>query len=339
MTTTVSIEGEAFLINGEPTYKGRQWQGRKIDGLLINSRMVQGIFDDLNPETREQWAYADTGQWDPDRNTAEFIAAMPAWKAHGVLAFTVNLQGGSPYGYSEQQPWINSAIDSDGALRPAYMSRLKRILSAADELGMVAIVGLFYFGQERDLSGGPAILAGVDNAVKWLLDSGHRNVLLEINNECNIRYEQPLLRPEGVHELIARAKAITLDGRRLLTGTSYGGGRLPDPSVVEVSDFVLLHGNGQGDPKLIRQMVRATRQLDGWTPKPILFNEDDHFDFDKPDNNFVAALDEYASWGYFDYRMADEGFDEGYQSVPVNWGISSERKRGFFGLAKTVTGS
>jgi len=71
---------------------------------------------------------------------------------------------------------------------------------------------------------------------------------------------------------------------------------------------------------------------------PILFNEDDHFDFDKPQNNFTAAVSEYASWGYFDFRMAGEGFDEGYQSVPVNWSLSSERKRGFFKLLSEITG-
>lgn len=36
--------------------------------------------------------------------------------------------------------------------------------------------------------------------------------------------------------------------------------------------------------------------------------------------------------------MKDEGLDEGYQSVPVNWGLSSERKRGFFTLLKQITG-
>jgi hypothetical protein len=70
---------------------------------------------------------------------------------------------------------------------------------------------------------------------------------------------------------------------------------------------------------------------------PILFNEDDHFDFDKPENNFTAAVGEYASWVYFDYRMRGEGFDEGYQSVPVNWEISSDRKRGFFNLLREIT--
>ena len=33
-------------------------------GLLFNSRMVQGIFDDLNPATRDQFQYADTKKWD-----------------------------------------------------------------------------------------------------------------------------------------------------------------------------------------------------------------------------------------------------------------------------------
>ena len=107
---------------------------------------------------------------------------------------------------------------------------------------------------------------------------------------------------------------------------------------VLVSDFLLVHGNGVSKPERIAEMVRQTRKVPGYHPVPILFNEDDHFDFDKPQNNFRAAVSEYASWGYFDFRMKGEGFDEGYQSVPVNWGISSERKRGFFRLLKEIVG-
>ena len=44
--TEVSIRGDAFHLNGKPTYAGRTWQGKKIEGLLMNSRMVQGAFDD-----------------------------------------------------------------------------------------------------------------------------------------------------------------------------------------------------------------------------------------------------------------------------------------------------
>src|SRR5207248_707672 len=145
--TIVSIKERMFLINGEPTYKGRTFNGMKIEGLLLNARMVQGIFDDLNPETRELWKYPD-GAWDAERNTREFIAAMPEWRKRGLVAFTINFQGGSPQGYSKQQPWENSAFTREGELRAEYLARMERILDKADELGMAVIVGYFYFGQE-----------------------------------------------------------------------------------------------------------------------------------------------------------------------------------------------
>jgi hypothetical protein len=164
------------------------------------------------------------------------------------------------------------------------------------------------------------------------------NVLVEVNNECNVRYDHAILRPERVHELIERVKQTDENGRRLLVGTSYGGGTIPRENVVQASDFILIHGNGVEEPARIGEMVRQTRAVPGYRPMPILFNEDDHYDFDKTENNFTAAVGEYASWGYFDFRHPGEGFDEGYQSVPVNWGISSERKAGFFKLLSEITG-
>jgi hypothetical protein len=337
--TTVAIVGDAFRINGEPTYKGRVWNGHKIEGLLMNARMVQGIFDDRNTNTVHLWAYPDTGRWDAERNTREFIAALPEWKRHGLLAFTINLQGGSPQGYSQAQPWHNSAIEADGSLRADYLGRLERIINRADELGLAVILGYFYFGQDERLSDEAAVIRATDNATGWLLDQGWRNVLVEINNECNVRYDHAILQPARVHELIERVKNTTRDGRRLLAGTSYGGGTIPKENVARASDFLLIHGNGVADPKRIAEMVRQTRAVPGHTPKPILFNEDDHFNFDQPENNFTAAVGAYASWGLFDFRMKGEGFDEGYQSVPVNWGLSSARKKGFFRLLGEITGA
>ena len=337
--TEVAIRGEAFFINGRPTYEGRSWQGYKIEGLLMNSRMVQGIFDDLNPETVGRWAYPDTGKWDPNRNTREFIAAMPSWYAHGLLAFTINLQGGSPEGYSKGQPWHNSAINADGSLRPDFMGRLEQIIDRADELGMVAILGIFYFGQDQRVKDEAAVRKAVDNTVDWVFDRGYRNVLIEVNNECNVKaYDHDILKPDRVHELIEQVKARTRDGRRLLVGTSYGGGTVPKENVVRTSDFLLLHGNGVKNPSRIAEMVRQSRKVPGYRPMPILFNEDDHFDFDKPEYNMKAAVSEYASWGYFDFRMKGEGFSDGYQSVPVDWTISSPRKKAFFERLKEITG-
>jgi len=338
--TTVSIVGDSFHINGQSTYKGRVWNGHKIEGLLMNSRMVQGIFDDTNPETVGRWAYPDTGKWDPDRNTAEFIEMMPEWKRHGMLSFTINFQGGSPEGYSRNQPWDNNPFTETGDLKSAYAARMKRILDRADELGMVPIVGYFYFGQSPRLKTDDAVIAATEKTTRWLLDGGWRNLLIEINNEANTTYLPLILRRDRVHELIPRVKAIqTADGRRLLVGTSLPGNTLPTTNMVAHSDFILIHGNGVKDPARIGEMVRQTRALPGYRTMPILFNEDDHFDFDKPMNNFIAAISERASWGYFDYRMKDESYDQGYQSVPVNWKTSSPRKKGFLELCAQITGA
>src|ERR1041384_4480072 len=173
--TVVAISGDSFLINGRPTYEGREWNGHRIEGLLLNSRMVQGIFDDRNSETVSRWAYPDTGKWDPERNTREFIAAMPQWRRHGLLAFTINLQGGSPTGYSQDQPWHNSAFEAAGSLRADYLGRLERIINKADELGMVVILGYFYFGQDQRLKDEAAVVRATDRATDWVLTHDWRN--------------------------------------------------------------------------------------------------------------------------------------------------------------------
>jgi hypothetical protein len=336
--TTVDIDGTSFRVNGRLTYEGRTWRGLRIEGLLMNSRMVQGIYDDLNPETRGLWAYPDTKQWDANRNTREFVAAMAEWRRHGLLGFTINLQGGSPQGYSREQPWHNSAFHPDGTLRPEYLGRLERVLDAADALGMVPIVGYFYFGQDQRLENDASVRRGVRDATNWLLAKGYRNILVEIANECDNRaYEQPLIRSDRVHELIELAQSITVEGRRLPVSVSFNGGSIPPPTVAAAADYLLLHGNGVDDPDRIADMVDRTRRVPGYRPVPILFNEDDHFRFDEPRNNFVAAVGAYASWGYFDWRMPGEGFDDGFQSVPVNWTISSARKRSFFSLLEDMT--
>lgn len=336
--TTVSIKENQFLINGELTYKDRTWQGNKIEGLLFNSRMVQGIFDDLNPVTKEQFGYADTKTWDANRNTAEFIAAMSEWKSYGLLAFTLNLQGGSPTGYGNKGS-INSAFDEKGNLRREYMHRLKKILDKADQLGMVVILGYFYFGQDEYLNDETAVLNAIDNITNWILKNKYKNILVEINNESNAKsYDHKILQPDRVDELIRRVQHTKKRGYQLLTSTSYWGGVIPGANVVKVANFILLHGNGISDPAKITAMVDATKMVEGYHGQPILFNEDDHFNFEHDTNNFVNAVRSYASWGYFDYRMKGEGFEQGYQSIPVDWGIHSERKRQFFKKLKEITG-
>ena len=206
--TRVEIHGDDFWIDSAPTYAGRTWRDLRLEGLLLNSRMVQATFDDLNPRTRGRWAYPDTGEWDSERNLREFVGMLPVYREHGLLAITLNFQGGSPEGYSRDQPWENSAFGSDGGLRPAYADRMRRAIAAADNRGMVVILGYFYQGQDERLADEAAVVRAVDAATDFVLEGGWRNVLVEINNECNTRYEHSVLQPARVHELIQRVQAL-----------------------------------------------------------------------------------------------------------------------------------
>lgn len=102
--------------------------------------------------------------------------------------------------------------------------------------------------------------------------------------------------------------------------------------------FLCPDGVMQPSPHGIRLQVERWRADPGYRGQPIVYNEDDHFEFDKSDNHFVAAVESGASWGFFDYRRSRESFEDGFQSQPVDWTISSGRKRGFFRLLKEITG-
>jgi len=301
----------------------------------MNSRMVQGIFDDENPETRSNWRYPDTGIWDPERNTDEFVSTMGSWRNNGLLAFTINFQGGNPVRYGKDQPWHNSAFRSDGSMKPAYLARMEKILDEADRLGMVVIVGYFYFGQDWRLKDEAAVRMGARNATEWLLETGHRNILVEIDNECNIRYTHEILRAPRVHELIEEVKSMK-GGRSFPVSASFSGQRVPTDNVLAASDFILVHGNGPENPERVEEMVREIRESPRYRDQPIVFNEDDHFNFDQPRSHLMSALKNYASWGYFD--PGTNNYRDGYQSPPVNWSINTERKRTFFRKLKEITG-
>ncbi|MCK4966442.1 hypothetical protein KAS50_05385, partial [bacterium] len=235
--------------------------------------------------------------------------------------------------------WYNSAFTEEGSLRQDYMMRLEKILNKADETGMVVILGIFYFGQDQNLRDESAVINAVDNIIDWLFAARYRNVIIEVNNECDWRaYEHEILQPERVHELIERIRNNEKNGFHFLAGTSYKGTSVPLPNVVKVSNFILIHGNSVSDPDRITEMVEDTRKVEGYKPMPIVFNEDDHYDFDKPANNMAAAVKAYASWGFFDYRRKGEAFEEGYQCPPVDWGINSLRKKSFFNKLKEITG-
>ena len=337
--TVVEIKGDQFFVNGKPTYQGRHWNNYKIEGLLINARLVQGIFDDLNPQTVNQFAYPDTKKWDAERNNREFVTAMSEWHSYGLNCFTLNMQGGSPSGYGNSA-CLNPGYNQDGSLMIPYMNRLDNILRKADDLNMVVILGLFYFGQDQYLTNEKAIKNATLNVINWLFDKGYHNVLIEIANETNSKtYDHKILQPKRIHELIELVKTTNRNGYRYLVGTSFGGKVIPTANVVVSSDFLLIHGNGATESSQIQRLIDDTRRVSGYRLIPVINNEDDHYNFNNEDNNFIVSIKNYCSWGYFDYRFKGENeLKDGFQSIPVDWGIHSSRKKEFFDKVMEITG-
>src|SRR5918996_1467300 len=204
MTTTISIANGGFALNGAPTYAGRSWKGHRIEGLLFNSRMANAI----------------DGDWDAERSTREFVAALPSYRAHGLLAVCINIQGGSPQGSSWHQPWKIGGFTADGTIKPAWAARLDKVIKACDGLGMAVILGLFYGKQNPTLKDEAAVKAAVTNTVDWLLQQNATNVLLEIGNEVDLPnvFVHPIITAARCHELIDLAK--TRSQGKLLVSTS-----------------------------------------------------------------------------------------------------------------------
>ena len=343
-STAVSIQGNVFHINDKPTYPGRFYKGSKVEGQLFTSRMVNCIINDQNPETRGMWAYAD-GPWDPERNTREFIAMLPVYRSHGLTSIAFNIQGGSPMGYGWHQPWHTSGYTPDGRLLPDYRARLIRVLDAADKAGMVVVLGYFYISATPALADEAAVIRAADEVTDLVCNGGYANVMIEVGNEADIpRWPYDIIKPARSHELVARVQSrsagrVRTGAGHLLVSTSFATGDALPGKLLEAADYVLYHGNGLATPDAVRARAKAIRATPGYRGQPLLINEDDHFDFDRPDNNMLAAVEEYSGWGYFDYRQIRERFEDGYQSLPVDWGINSARKKGFFGLLADVTGA
>ena len=327
--TKVSIAGTTFRINGRVTYRGT-----RAEGLLLNSRMVQAIYDDENPQTAGRWAYPDTHRWDASRNTREFIAALPSYAAAGLKAVTIGLQGGSPQNggvfWGNHQPGIVTAFRPNGSLKPKWRARADAAIRACDAKGIVVVLNLFYFGQDERLKTDAAVVHAVDVVVAWIVERGYRNVVLEIANESNLHYEHENLRPEHIARLIRRAR--TRSNVKLLVSTSFTSDFVPTADVVRASDFVLLHANELSVPEL-RDLLNRVRALDVYRarPKPIVINEDGSNFY-----NMEAAIQGRVSWG--DYQQGKNDYREGFQSPPVNWTISTPRKKAFFDFVRYFAG-
>jgi hypothetical protein len=359
--TEVSIRGTEFLIDGQPTYAGRTFEGHSIQGMLFNVRAVQATFDDANPETRRHWAYPDTGEWDPQRNTDELCAALPSWLDHGVLALTVNLQGGGPLYVPEiYSAYDNNGFTPQGALKPDYAQRLAQVLERADELGMVVIVGLFYWVMLNKMDNEAAVWRAADEAMAFLENTGRHNLLIELANEIDVVVNHTpydIFGADRVHEMGAKLREAHPG---FLYSTSGGGVKveswrgMPSPEMVETFDYVLIHGNGTRPPQL-EAAIHALYEMPAYqaAPKPVVINEDS-----PAVPNMEVAWRNRVSWGYYDQGFEGQADDpyvhyaprprwntgpyeelNGFQTPPVNWTINTPFKRRFFQRVAEITGA
>lgn len=317
-TTTVSvrpalsIQGDRFLFDGQLTNPRAA-----AEGLLLNSRMVQAVIDIENGP--HEFAYPDTGAWDAERNVSEFLEGLAAYAGHGLNAVTVNLQGGNPVTApgNDRPTWVITAYEEDGTPKPDWLARLERVLNEAERQKIVVIVGLFYFGQDHRLSDEAAVLKAVDEITSWLVQGGWRNVIVEIGNESNLKYDHAILRPNRVSELIERIRIRS--GGQILASTSFSEGYIPPADVIKASDIVLVHANGLSSVGL-GSMLAEIRGIPIFnnSPRPIVINEDSN-----NLSNMLAAIEGGASWGFHD--KGEHNYRDGFQVPPVNWSLSTEQ--------------
>jgi len=349
--TVVAIRGPQFTLNGQPTYtaaSGFRSADPNLQGVLLNVRAVQAIFDDANYPNGGSRAHPypsslvgdisfdyPGGPWDPERNVREFLAALPEWRRCGVLAITVNLQGGGPSDGNSTRQYLNSGFDPHGALKPAYADRLRRVIEEADRLGMVVIVGFFYSGSNERIAAGPEdryAKEALRQASLFLKNLPHRNILIEIENEVSAGFSHPIMQPDGILDAVLLAQKTV--ERQIPVSMSWIRAAMPRDARVDAAmraaDYVMFHTNRK-TPDEVHSDIQAMRRWAG-DDRPIMINEDGVSTF-----NLQAAVQEHVGWGYYDQGLGN--YHDGFQSPPVSWRIDTLTKWVFFEQAARLTGS
>ena len=305
-------------------------RARRSKGCCSTAGWCRAIFDDLNPETRRAVGLSRHRKWDAERNTREFLAAMPEWREHGLLAFTLNLQGGSPQGYSQGPALAQLGVHRRRRAAARVHGPAGAILDQADELGMVVILGIFYFGQDERLQGRGRGQArrrqrrrlGARPGLPQRADRGQQRV------QRPLRPRDPQARPRPRADRAGQgATRATAGGCWSAPATAAARSRRRTSSARPTS--CCCTATASSDPARIAEMVRQTRA------GARLPADADPVQRGRPlrlrqarRTTSLAAVGEYASWGYFD--PGESNYRDGYQCPPVNWGINTDRKRAFF---------
>ncbi len=132
-----------------------------------------------------------------DEIVNDLINHLDEYKSYGVNTISIYFMGsrfGDVKGYNK-----------DGSLNPVYSKRMAKIIKAADDRGMVVLVGCLYWGTSTakytDWTQADANSV-VYNTVQWLSDNDFRNVFVDPDNEGMARRAMGF----NVQEMIVNGK-------------------------------------------------------------------------------------------------------------------------------------
>jgi len=284
MQTHISITGNQWFLSGEVINKGSP-----AEGLLMNVRMVNSVFEDRGQQLEKNAPGFSTAD-----NTASFIDKIPEYVSAGVNAFTISLQGGMP-GYEGA---VNAAFYSDGSLKEDYLQRIEKVICACDENGAAVILSCFYQRQhshEYALAGKECIFNAIENVVRWITEKKFPNVILEVSNEYrhggyrNWIDGEWLLSEAGQVELIRLAKKTN---PQLIVSTSGMGNGMYHDTLAKEADFILIHFNNTSLEDYDEKINSHKR-----FGKPIVCNEDDKTGKEGAIGLAFSVLNS-SGWGY-----------------------------------------
>lgn len=305
--TRYSIIDDNFYINDVKTYTEIDESNEKVQGLLFNARFIQGVFDDKNPENKD--IYHRFGKkFDPLRNTEDLILSLKEWYECGLRAITVGLQGGGPIYTYEDWSCINTGtFSADGKhINSETLKRLKMIVKACDEIGILVIVSILYQAQEHLFDDGVGLVNAVRTSCKALADMAYSNMIIEVANEYdvgNFSKHPVICSSDGMATIIQIAKESC--GYKYAVGSSAGGG-VVHAEVVKASDVILVHGNGLRREELSR-FIKSIREID--PTKPIVINEDSPMV-----SQMTVSVNTHSSWGYYNNFTKQE--------ISCDWSIT-----------------
>ncbi len=309
----LTFSGTSTLLDGATINAGSN-----AEGMVMNARMVQATVDHTD----------QVATWDADQNTADFIAALPDYRLHGLNAITINCQGGL-YRRSAGETYDAGAFNSDGSIKTAHSARIVDAVNAMLTEGIIPVIGIFYFRQDQVLTDITAVNNAVAN-VETMLAEYKPFVILEVINEAS----HSLVDFTELNENNVNTYVDDLVTNGWFATFSMTPGSIPSLSQQSNGQIVFLHGNN----RTAAQIGSMASSAISTHSKPVMFNEDGPSDSSSSYttteyiDHLQAAIAEGVGWGYYDQSGFQEACDDSdsgtwecstsdTDATGIDWGI------------------